>query len=1363
MNLAWALFVGFLGLLGLGSLLAVLSASRIGVASHYLEKIAALLGLKRRRATPDEISARARRKERFDAALERIDASAEGKKRRYTIPWSMVLGEKGSGRTAALSAVKLHCPFGKPTAADTADTDVAFWLFDKGLAIEAPGLDLSGERVWASESYGFAHFLDEIRAARRLRPIDGIVLVLPATDFIGPKRLSQEELQRKAEGLFKNVWHIKTRLAVRCPIYVLITKADRIPGFAAFARVMPTIAQDAILGWSSPYASESPYSSKWLDAAFEQIGATVCAAELEMLAGRTTGAVDHEKLFALPVSLATLLDPLRVVLDNLLKSNIYGEPLPFRGLYLAGDASTVAAAAAEPKRAPVFVTDLFGQKVFSECGLSRPDLNSQSWSRRVVTAMKWGLIACLVLAPVGLWSGARSVRRAAPPVTSLVDEIAQHVTKTGEAQGELTKKELNDNTISALRKMSEIQTNGLWRPEFPTTWFTSIDGNIEAAMRLVFELVVFPTFRWNMDRQRDEIFGAGEERTATDRIVRPENMPEFVALRFLDENIAKLAVDANKFNSISAVDRQQKLVNVQELTLSLLAVDLSPKFLKRSELYDEALAEASYTPFMMPSDSEIRERADVLATALEREAFLHNPIDQDLTEIVERIGHLRTSDDYGDAGVSNLRGLSEAIARAEADLAMPEVAWMTRAELGEPFLDLLASIRRSQVMGEAAAVALEARWRAEYLSLRERLYASATPSTGPLLLRDRKKLTLDPKVIELKALVDAFLAQSYVRLERKGEIGLPTVRATRTLWDDEELVQADRLAEPYRAYVGSNLALFPADLRDHMRGMAHEQLELSMRYLVAHARRVETSPRTAATSIQIQADLSSEIANLKRAIDPLRGVLSTYASLGLSRGDIELRSALAAQGDDLLERADLLLDADRLYAADEKLSRWRGPEPPAFAAFSVDSEEMLAAYLKAQRARVEELAQQYAALPVALLEAVAAGPTQASSARLNRWQRILAELRKYEIMSPGNSVKLLESFIQNDMMTEAAASCQDALSRATGGGGDYFLFKRALLREALRRRCAWLSVEKLLDAYDRLAKHFNRSLAGRYPFSREDSALSERDAEPKEIRAFLEEFDAFVPSFDAYVTRRGPGGATMMADVFGEPAIAFLGQMRAVRRFFSPLVTDGSPDAQPRYELAVQFRVNRHKERLANQIIDWRFEVADRLVLATDPEAKPSSARRPGEDDGAGVWQIGDPLQVSLRWAKDGPFLPDSSVHTKGVRVDENGTVLFEYRGAWALIRLLRNQRSWPADLEGGVDVQPHTLKFTILLDRREIPYGAPAIPLDAMTRKAEAFLRVVVAGPGGRVRIAAPSEWPTYAPPPAYFQREKSAPQEAN
>src|SRR5581483_9205296 len=116
-----------------------------------------------------------------------------------------------------------------------------------------------------------------------------------------------------------------------------------------------------------------------------------------------------------------------------------------------------------------------------------------------------------------------------------------------------------------------------------------------------------------------------------------------------------------------------------------------------------------------------------------------------------------------------------------------------------------------------------------------------------------------------------------------------------------------------------------------------------------------------------------------------------------------------------------------------------------------------------------------------------------------KWRNIVLELDHFEKMTPGNSVKDLETFIESTMMSLTPENCLDRLPRRTGENTDFFLQNRAKIYDAIRKRCVQFSEERLLEGFDRLAKRFNRDLSGKFPFSRSLGNLDEEEADPRDI------------------------------------------------------------------------------------------------------------------------------------------------------------------------------------------------------------------------------------------------------------------------
>ncbi len=138
-----------------------------------------------------------------------------------------------------------------------------------------------------------------------------------------------------------------------------------------------------------------------------------------------------------------------------------------------------------------------------------------------------------------------------------------------------------------------------------------------------------------------------------------------------------------------------------------------------------------------------------------------------------------------------------------------------------------------------------------------------------------------------------------------------------------------------------------------------------------------------------------------------------------------------------------------------------------------------------------------------------------------------------------------------------------------------------------------------------------------------------------------------------------------------------------------------------------------------NQIIEWTLQVGAHRVVSGDP-------------DHSIVWRPGDPVTVSLRWAKDSAWHPVASDDATLSVTDD--TASFAAKGRWSVLQLLE-EHGGPARF--GVP-QPVQLRFEV--------------PLEPGSDRAVVFLRLALSGtesvPAGRQRATLPIPlFPNVAP----------------
>ncbi|MCY1033889.1 type VI secretion system protein [Corallococcus sp. BB11-1] len=1297
-------------------------------------------------------------------ALERLESTGTDL---YQVPWCLLVGESDSGRSSLLSSLTSELPSARPDAEVANAAGWAFWFLEGGLVIDVKG------GVFTEPSQR-ARLISHLEKARPLRPLDSVVLMLPAPELVS-MRLSSEgaeapltpELWMRMEELHRALRALNDVLGVSCPIYVVITKADELTGFREFCQALPAEKRDQMFGWSNPHASQEKYDTGWVRGAIDSVYDELCGVQLALFArGGPVLAQEAARyqLFSFAESVRRLQDPLCGVLDRFFKGGLYDQPLWLRGIYFCGS-PTGPVREGERAGRIAFAGELFEKKVFPEGGLARPSLRALKRNRQQVRILKVAVGGLLVLASLVMLGTWWSLRHDLKPLSNSVQAIAQRVEDAGRKlrlrQLEQLRPEANlEQTHGVLQEMSQIDGVDLSRPTLPTSLMSDLDDRLGKGMTLAFNRVVLESLRVKLEAEQEQLqeelrkqprskpreprapglavvlASAVEpsEAVTVEKVEKVESlelMPEFQALWRRIEGLKQYQQHSDAYAVLSRpadeLAETKKVEALESLAQPLLNAPLPAAFHTRPHLYERWLAPAKARPLKGLPDMNlaVRERLELLAGKLQARLFepTRNLLEVDARAVEDQVTRLRT------ATVSDLslRSVATAIREVHHDLDLESVKWISSNELDPALLKLLKQVEQTPFLNreEAALLAnhLRDNWLSELTHLRGRLRDDyAALALGPVLIVEAgKPIALGEPYLTLKQLLEDPIARTLSE-EPKGPPPSLEGGPVRIFWNEEELEAALKRVEPYNAFVKLVTDKFQPETAQVLSARGKELFSLRVGDQVSRAVLTQGVPKPSSAGEQARAEIAAELDNLKRVSGKLLELLNLYSQLGLDGARLDLNRLIAFQAEGLLRRTDELLERDAPYAPDPRLARWSGERSSALEAFDVPDAQGLAAYLQVQRGRVGSLARDQAAIPVSLLTAVDEG---ASRPLVAKWQRILNELERREKMVPGNSVQVLESFIQTDMMTAGNDSCATARPPArSADGGDYFLGRLFLLRETLRRRCEGFEAQALRQAYERLGRAFNAKLAGRFPFSEDVPPGPRGELGLADVRAFFQEFDAFRATLGNAADQDGGSAPRLATGALSRERIAFLEQLEEARAFLLPLLREGDG---PLYSVRMEPRVNRRRELRANQLIEWRLEAAGQRV-AMKPEP----------------WQPETPLLVVFRWAKDGPSAPLPDEGTTGARLLAPDTLGFRYEGPWSLIRLLRAHQTPRGELEGRRDSQPHTLRF--LMRGQSRPRGGE----DASTPAAEdvrAFLRVEVLGPDGRSSLFAPRAWPVRAP----------------
>jgi IcmF-related N-terminal domain len=356
----------------------------------------------------------------------------------YALPWYVIVGEPGSGKTEAIR----HCNVGFPPGMHEGDNSVGYmgaggtinmnwWFTNYAVMLDTAGR-LMFEEVKPGETSEWREFLKLLRKNRPNCPINGLLLVIPSDSLI---KDSTEQIAAKAGKIAQQLDVIQRTLDFRFPVYVVVSKSDKINGFREFfENVTDPQLQHQMMGWSNPDPLDSPFQPEQIDRHLSQVAERLRRRRLGLMrdpvpqsAPRRTDEVDS--LYALPNSLFMLAPRLRRYLETIFVPGEWSaKPLFLRGIYFTSSmregaaldqdlAEAIGVQADELPEGKVwerdrayFLRDLFTEKVFKEKGLVTRATNVKARLRRnQLMLYSCALAAVLVFVVVG-WLGMRTVR-----------------------------------------------------------------------------------------------------------------------------------------------------------------------------------------------------------------------------------------------------------------------------------------------------------------------------------------------------------------------------------------------------------------------------------------------------------------------------------------------------------------------------------------------------------------------------------------------------------------------------------------------------------------------------------------------------------------------------------------------------------------------------------------------------------------------------------------------------------------------------------------------------------------------------------------------------------------------------------------
>ena len=341
----------------------------------------------------------------------------------YDLPWYLLIGPPGAGKTTALVNSGLKFPLsGGATPAAIAGVGGTrycdWWFTEDAVLIDTAGRYTTQDSDAKADQKSWLAFLDLLKKNRPRQPINGVLVAISLEDLM---TASPAEINAHASAIRARLLELHDRLKVDFPVYALFTKADLVAGFMEFFGHLGEQSRRQV--WGATFQTndktrnlvgEVPVE---FDALIERLNRELTDRLQEEPAPNT-----RVSLFGFPAQMATLKRPVFDFLNQIFEPTRYHANATLRGFYFTSGtqegtpidqligaiarsfgAEEVTTASYSGLGKSFFLTDLINKVVIGEAAWVSTDVRAVRRARILKAAAYAGLFL-VTAAMAGAWT-----------------------------------------------------------------------------------------------------------------------------------------------------------------------------------------------------------------------------------------------------------------------------------------------------------------------------------------------------------------------------------------------------------------------------------------------------------------------------------------------------------------------------------------------------------------------------------------------------------------------------------------------------------------------------------------------------------------------------------------------------------------------------------------------------------------------------------------------------------------------------------------------------------------------------------------------------------------------------------------------
>jgi len=437
------------------------------------------------RARPDLAADVQALKIEFVKAVEALKTSKLGGKKGtaalYALPWYMIIGPPGSGKSTALRESGLRFPYmskGGMVQGVGGTRNCHWWMTNEAVILDTAGRYTTED----ADHEEWLAFLEMLKKNRPKQPVNGVLVAISIVDLMD---VGKDSVVAQAREIRTRIDEVMNRLEMVVPVYVLFTKCDLLPGFVEMFSDLGANERHQIWGFTFPASKKIPDPTSAFAEFFVELADGAEKRALKRM-GEERRIESRDKIYAFPQHFSPLADNLATFVGELLAENIYSESPVMRGCYFTSgtqEGSPIdrimskmaqafgiqprlsGTAIAQPEPKSYFLTDVFSKVIFPDKVIARRTAKHERKRMMVVHGVGLALLVvafALAVLPVSAFQRNRDFLGDS---REAVDKVNEHF--LAKQEGEQTESIISAPRLAPLQETVAMLAD--WEDDGPPT------------------------------------------------------------------------------------------------------------------------------------------------------------------------------------------------------------------------------------------------------------------------------------------------------------------------------------------------------------------------------------------------------------------------------------------------------------------------------------------------------------------------------------------------------------------------------------------------------------------------------------------------------------------------------------------------------------------------------------------------------------------------------------------------------------------------------------------------------------------------------------------------------------------------------